>query len=280
MGVAILSFYNNLVERGVETWAENVKKNLMDVKIFSGWECFNPFLWRRFDTVIPTNGRVQVLLARLFCKRIIVFGHSGPGADDKWNLWCSPDVFVAFSLYQAKWAERFKYPWTKVKIIPHAVDTEIFKPDNNVKKTTEVLCVAANHPNKRVDLVKKAWNDVMVVGSGQKREVKYQEMPKIYNQVKVFCFVPWAREAFGLVFLEALACNLPIVTIDDPIRREIVGDAGIFVKDPQNTKELSEAIKLALKTDWRDKPRKQSEKFSWSKIVRQYEDICCDNHTG
>jgi hypothetical protein len=45
MGVAILSFYNNLVERGVETWAENVKKNLMDVKIFSGWECFNPFLW-------------------------------------------------------------------------------------------------------------------------------------------------------------------------------------------------------------------------------------------
>jgi glycosyltransferase involved in cell wall biosynthesis len=303
MKIAILSFYSGQSDRGVETWAKNLSTKLgdiFDIKIISGenykWENNNWFYhrwlilihailsireWSDADVLIPANGTFQTLVCRLVSwikrKPLIVFGHSGPGADDKWNLWCSPDVFVAFSTPQAVWANKFKLPWTKVIIIPHAVDTEVFFP-SNIPKIHDVLCVAASSRDKRVDLVRKAASNLIVVGSGQELEVEHSKMPVIYNQSKVFCFVPQTWEAFGLVFLEAMACNLPVVTIDDPVRREIVGDAGIFVKNPENTKELANAIDLALKTDWGDKPRKQAEKFSWDKIAKQYENICNNNY--
>lgn len=269
MKVAILSFYSGHTERGVETWAENLKAHLPGIQIISGFESYNPFSWKNFDVIIPTNGRFQVLIARLFCKKVIVFGHSGPGADDKWNLWCSPNVFVAFSNPQAVWVNKFKLPWTKVVIIPHAVDTKIFVP-MFTKKIVDVLCVAANNPNKRVKLVRLAVKNLRVAGTGQLDQVPFKKMPQVYNQARVFCFVPQPWEAFGLVFLEAMACNLPIVTIDDPIRKEIVGNAGILVKNPENISELSAAVEEALKSDWGNKPRQQAEKFSWAKTTPRY----------
>ncbi len=275
MKIAVLSFYSGKYYRGVETWAENLKKHLPGIQIFSGWESYNPLLWAKADVIISTNGRFQVLLARLFYKKIVVFGHSGPGADDKWNLWCNPNIFVAFSSSQAAWANKFKLPWTRVIVIPHAVDTQIFVPSARVKKTVDVLCVAANSPDKRVDLVSRVVGDLnlRIVGSGQLDQVPFNQMPGVYNQAKVFCFVPQPWEAFGLVFLEAMACNLPVVTIDDLVRREIVGDAGIFVKDPENIDELASAINLALTRDWKDKPRQQSARFSWDKIALQYDQM-------
>ncbi len=54
---------------------------------------------------------------------------------------------------------------------------------------------------------------------------------------------------------------------------EIVGNAGFFVNNPEDAKELSAAINLALKTDWGDKPRGQAEKFSWDKVTKKYEDL-------
>jgi len=282
MKVAILSFHSGAINRGAETWAHNLKIHLspeIDVEIVVGWFTYNFLHWFNFDIIIPTNGRLQVLLARLVTwgiqKPLVVFGHSGPGADDKWNLWCSPDVFVAFSNYQAEWAKKFKLPRTKIIVIPHAVDTKLFKPVDKRFKNNVVLCVAANHPNKRVDLVRNAVKllpqaELVVVGSGQEVQVSFEKMPEVYQQAKVFCFVPWKREAFGLVFLEAMACNLPIITIDDPVRREIVGDAGIFVDHPEDPAELASAIKKALNRDGGDLPWKQAEKFSWSTITSSY----------
>lgn len=279
MKIAILSFYSEKYYRGVETWARNLKKHLSGIQIFSGWQSYNPLLWIKADIVVPANGRFQVLLARLFCKKIVVFGHSGPGADDKWNLWCSPNIFVAFSSPQAAWANKFKLPWTKIIVIPHAVDTKIFQPVNQKVIKNTVLCVASNDPNKRINLVARAVAllpgvELVAVGQGNPVQADWKDIPKIYQQAKVFCFVPWEREAFGLVFLEALASNLPVVTIDDPIRREIVGEAGVFVKNPENISDLAKAIKLALQTDWKDKPRRQAEKFSWDIIAHQYSDLC------
>lgn len=280
MKIAILSFYSGHINRGVETWAKELQKHskkFADVNIISGLSIY--FFWKLIDAkiIVSTGGRFEIIFTRIWTwvlgKQLLVFSHSGPGADDKWNLWCSPNIFISFSHSQAIWANKFKLPWTRIVVIPHAVDTSFFVTNKNIKKTTEVLCVAANNPDKRVDLVRKAVKNLMVVGSGQEIEVAYSKMPNVYQRAKVFCFVPQPWEAFGLVFLEAMACNLPVVTIDDPVRREIVGDAGVFVKNPENVKELASAIKLALATDWADKPRKQALKFSWDKIAVQYEKL-------
>jgi glycosyltransferase involved in cell wall biosynthesis len=207
-------------------------------------------------------------------KPIVVFGHSGPGADDKWNLLCSPNVFVAFSNYQKLWAERHKLPWTKVVKISHAVDTDMFTPADKKPRNKLVLCVAADSPSKRVDLVRKACDEAgfnfLAVGKGQEKEAPHEQMPKIYKEADIFCFVPESWEAFGLVFLEALSSNLPVVTVDDPVRREIVNHAGVFVKDPKNIEHLASAIEIAYKMKWGSRPRVQAEKFSWEKIEKKY----------
>ncbi|HET7098897.1 MAG TPA: glycosyltransferase family 4 protein [Patescibacteria group bacterium] len=306
--IAILSFYNNLLDRGVESWSKLVKEKLresFDVEIFSGksfgnkidWENKNYLYWRflllkhslqtlskwnKYDIIIPANGTVQTLICRLITwfkrKPMIVFGHSGPGADDKWNLLCSPNVFVAFSSHQKEWAEKFKLPWTKIVLIPHAIDLKRFTPAKVKPNQKIVLCVAANEPSKRVDLVKEAVDLIpgakfMAVGKGNEIETSFGKMPEVYKKADVFCFVPQPWEAFGLVFLEAMATNLPIVTINDPVRREIVGDAGIFVDHPEDQQELSSAIEKALNSDWRNIPRKQAEMFSWDTVKSKYENL-------
>lgn len=280
MSILIISRYFGKIDRGAETWAKDMKERFGGVDVVP-----NVFVLPRLvksDVIIPTNGRFQVLACRIIAwilgKPMVVFGHSGPGADDKWNLLCSPDVFVAFSEEQTKWAGRFKLPWTRVVKIPHAVDLERFKPAKKKPREKIVLCVAANMPSKRVGLVKTAVGRLrgfrfVAVGKGNQIETVFEEMPEVYRRADVFCFVPFPQEAFGLVFLEALSCNLPVVATDDPVRREIVGDAGVFVKNPEDASELAGAIKKAYETDWDRKPRKQAEKFGWDKIRKKYEEL-------
>jgi len=304
MKIVIFSYYSGQTQRGVETWAVNLKEKLpsnFDIDIISGrkkviytseklvYFGLNFFQYlaklRSSDIVIPTNGSIQTFLCRLgtwaFGKPLIVFGHSGPGADDKWNLLCSPNVFVAFSESQKRWAEKYKLPWTKVALIHHAVDISKFKPKNKPKKKI-VLCVAANIADKRVYLVEQAVNKLpgfkfMAVGKGNPVEASHEKMPGVYRKADVFCFVPKSHEAFGLVFLEAMASNLPVVTTDDTTRREIVGNAGLFVKRPENISELARAIKRAYDTNWGDKPRRQAETFSWDIIFKEYEKLFVDS---
>lgn len=283
MKIAILSYYSGLSERGVETWAINLQKRFREsVVIISGNYLFKIKNWIDADIIIPTNGRIQVFVTRLITffmgKPMVVFGHSGLGADDKWNLLCMPDVFVSFSDAQKRWVDKYKSKGTLSVVIPHAVDTLVFKPARTKHKQLTILCVSADVPTKRVELVKNAASllkniNLRIVGSGQNEEVPYDEMPKVYNASDVLCFVPQPWEAFGLVYLEAMACNLAVVTINDSVRREIVGKAGIFVDHPEEEDVLSSALKKALRTDWGDKPRKQAENFSWDKIVKKYQDL-------
>lgn len=280
--VSILSFYSGRWDRGVETWAQNLSHHLPHITIVSGFTAYLPWKWFPADILIPTNGRIQVSLCRLvtwiFNKPMVVFGHSGPGADDKWNLLWFPDVFICFTSAQAIWADKFKLPWTKIEVIPHAVDTGIFTPGTMQKKLT-VLCVAANQPAKRVELVVEAVKllpgvKLRIVGPGQPEQVPFVKMPEVYKQAGVFCFVPQPWEAFGLVFLEAMASGLPVVTSNDPIRKEIVGTAGILVNHPENPDELAAAIKKAMNTDWKGTPQLQALKFSWDRIAPLYLKLC------
>jgi glycosyltransferase involved in cell wall biosynthesis len=304
MKVAILSYYSGMVDRGVETWAVNLQKKLkpnIEISIISGsklslksdnWFYHRGLIlinvlesipkWANSDVIIPTNGTFQTLICRIvswiYRKPMIVFGHAGLGADDVWNLWCSPNIFVAFTEAQAEWAKKYKLPWTTITKINHAVDTKRFTPA--VKKVTHniVLSVAANIPHKRINLVELAVKQIpdaqfVAVGPGNPITVPFENMPEQYRQAKVFCLVTETWEAFGLVYLEALATNLPVIATDDPTRREIVGNGGILVAHPDNSDELVTALQQALKTDWKDLPRRQAEKFSWDKIAIQYQEL-------
>ena len=298
MKIAFINKYQNKVARGAETFVSELSKRLSinhEVDILTSVK-----LKKRYDVVIPTNGRLQAFIVRLITwisgSKMIISGQSGAGLDDRLNLYSFPDAFIALSEYQKDWAKRIN-PFVRVIRIPNGVDLSRFKNyDLRFKnKNKTVLSVGAFTKDKRHDLTIKAvakLKDVklIIVGGGGElknkiydlgiknlgknrfeiQSVPHEKMPKIYKKASVLAFPSVFWESFGIVIVEAMATGLPVVATNDPIRKEIVGEAGILV-DPENTKDFSLSLRRALNTNWKDKPRKQAEKFNWDKIAKEYE---------
>jgi len=257
------------------------------------------------DIVLPGNGGVQTFIFRIasiiFGWKMIVVGHAGLGAPDKWNMLMRPDYYIFPSERGKLWAKDLLYGrGLKVENIPHGIDLNKFSADlKKVKIPLErpiILCVSSLDPFKRVNLAVEAISklkkgSLLLIGGdrsdgsvdrlakdllGNKRylkiRVKPREIPNYYASADIFTLPSSKYEAFGIVNLEALASGLPVVATNDKLREEIVGDSGILI-DPTDTVAYSKAIERALKTHWGDKPRKQAEKFSWDKIVTQYEKL-------
>jgi glycosyltransferase involved in cell wall biosynthesis len=253
----------------------------------------------KFDVIIPTDGGWETFICRLFLRsKMIVSGQSGPGYDDRWNLFWRPDVFVALSSRAERWAKKVGWGVRVVKI-PNGVNLEKFNPRIRPKKVNLkppiILCASALIPSKRIDLtiraVAKLKNvSLLVIGDGDEGDnlkklgkellsdrflltkAKYEEMPSFYRAADLFTMVSVPWEAFGIVYVEALASGLPVVATEDENRREIIGEAGIFVH-PENLNEYAYALEKALKIEFGDKPRRQAQKFSWDEIASQYEEI-------
>lgn len=257
--------------------------------------------------IYPLNGYWQTLGCRLYAwavgAKLAVGGHAGIGRDDRWNLYMLPDLFIAFSKKGYEWAKKVS-PSLMIRIIrlPHGVNLDKFNLTVRPAKLglERPIFVTAAHlePYKRVDLTVKAVAELrkgslLVLGEGpMEKEVdelgnkllgnkgnrgdkgRYLRMAVRHERVAgylragdVFTLVSAESEAFGLVYLEAMACGLPVVATDDSLRRELVGDAGVFVKRPEDSREYAGCLERAIREDWGDKPVKQAKKFDWEKIA-------------
>ena len=265
-----------------------------------------PKLWKiKPEVIFPQNSGWEVMLLRIFSTiinaKIIVAGQSGPGWNDRVNLFIRPDIFVALTKSQADWAEKAT-PWKdqKIAIIPNGVDLKKFssKGENSEINLSSpvVLAVGAAIKSKRIGNTIRAVarlknTSLLVAGTGplekdedllgkkllgnryKRIKVTHGDMPNIYRSVDVFTLCSDSSEAFGIVYLEALASGLPCVVTDDASRREILNDAGIYVKDPEDSKEYADKLKEALLQKSPEKYLKQAEKYSWDKIADKYEKI-------
>jgi glycosyltransferase involved in cell wall biosynthesis len=108
------------------------------------------------------------------------------------------------------------------------------------------------------------------LGAGRylRRVVPRDEMPGWYGAADCFT-LPSRTESFGLVYLEALACGLPVVAPDDAVRREVIGDAGLFC-DVSDAAAYSAALAAALSRDWGEQPRRRAERFPIAATVTAY----------
>ena len=270
--------------------------------LFFTFKCVSKIWKEKYDVVIPVNGgwmpAVLRIVTWLYGGKMIISGQSGIGWDDINNLWCFPNVFVALSSYAAHWAKGMNN-FIKVKVIPNGVDTKKFN-SNGEKYNVDlpkpvVFCAGALIKQKRIDLAIKAVAklknvSLLVSGKGDLKNetiklgekllgkrfklisASFDEISSVYRSVDLFTLPSEDYQAFEIVLVEAMASGLGVVANNDPIREEIVGDAGLLV-DPTNLSNYSSAIKKALGTKWGNKPRKQSEKYNWDNISKRYEDL-------
>lgn len=257
------------------------------------------------DYIYPLNSGWQIFLltivSRLIGTKIIIGGHSGPGWNDKLNLLFHPDIFVALTQAQSDWAQKAT-PWNnqKIVVIPNGVNQKIFLPKGDKRALSLekpiVLAVGAASKSKRlmdtIRAVSKLGNtSLLICGTGpdektedelgekllgiryKRLKVSHEDMPSVYRSADVFTLCSDKSEAFGIVYLEALASGLPCVATNDSSRREILGEAGFYVKDPSDSKEYAQRLKEALTKKSSEKNLKQAQKYSWKKIASNYEEM-------
>ncbi len=167
------------------------------------------------DIVVANNGGWQSFLCRIWCSfhnaRLVIVGQTGPGIDERFNLYCFPDCFVALSDFQLTWAKKVN-PLVRLVKITNGVNSAVFAPQG-LKFSLNLphpifLCVAALVPIKRQDLAIRAVSrlskgSLVLVGQGishdylqnlgekllpkrfQILDIPYTQIPEIYRAADI-----------------------------------------------------------------------------------------------
>ena len=198
--------------------------------------------------------------------------------------------------------ERNRERW-RCRLIPNGIDCDRFKlgpPERDAfglpSDRFVVLMVSALTEGKNVSrgieavsLVPEAH--LIVAGDGPLRHsidaaatqylpdrftrltVSPARMPALYRSADVFLHLA-GDEPFGNVFLEAMACGLPIVALDTPRLRWIIGNDE-FLLGGQSAETIAAGLETARKSSptLRHERQRKAAEFSWEKIAAMYRDF-------
>jgi glycosyltransferase involved in cell wall biosynthesis len=180
------------------------------------------------------------------------------------------------------------------------VNSEVYKP-TNVEKDKFILSVGVLDPAKAHDFVIRSVGllperkrpEVLIVGDGPakrrlfriaaennvkitiKKDVSTEEMVQLYNKTKLTA-IAFVMEPFGLVALESMACETPVIAVREGGLREIVTDnTGILTN--RDEREFATAMLYLLKNqkiakEMGKKGRERVQKnFTWKKCAENLE---------
>lgn len=221
-----------------------------------------------------------------------------------WPAWSNDAEYQFFNCdglvcinpeYYQRNADRYR-----CALIPNGVDTDRFKPGRAERERFDlpgsgpvVLMVSALIPSKNVaegiEAVSAIPEATLVVAGdgplrGELRKLADEKLPGRYRQLTVSsadmpalyrsadAFLHLSRdESFGNVFVEALACGLPVVSYDLERTRWILGEAG-FLADPDGHGSVTTQIRLALTAGQEGSELRvqRAAQFDWSSIAGQY----------
>lgn len=205
----------------------------------------------------------------------------------------------------------------KISVIGLSVDTSMFFPDKNyiskqkTSKDINILFVGRIEKFKGVFDVVASFNQVVkkfpdkkisltLVGKGSEenqllnkireygldnkvllKNVKYGNIPDQYRKADIFVGPSkedkYWKEQFGMVFAEAMASGLPVITSASGSIKEVVGKDAFLVK-PGNVGEiikcLSDLIENSAKRiEYSKKSRKRAEKYLSNKVAADKLDV-------
>jgi malonyl-CoA O-methyltransferase len=198
-------------------------------------------------------------------------------------------------------------PSSKIYDFANRVDLQVFHPRSDDKLRAEfcdrypgryrILHVGRRAPEKNLDTLIRAvaalGPDYVCISVGKGDDTEYRrlaeqcgvsqrchfvgsvphaQLPQYYSFCDCMC-TPSRSEGFGLVFIEALACEAVVVTSNIAPMNEYItnGVSGILVEDLEPPTALAEAIVRAcadqqLRSTIRSNARKAAEPFSKDKI--------------
>ena len=135
--------------------------------------------------------------------------------------------------------------------------------------------VADKLPNYQFLIGGKNYTDQKIKGRGivHVDYIDEKDLPLLYNAADLFIWLS-SYEGFGLPPLEAMACGTPVVTTKMGSLPEAVGNAAIFVKNPEDIEEISRTIYKGLtdknlQEELIKKGLEQAKKFSWQKTAEE-----------
>jgi glycosyltransferase involved in cell wall biosynthesis len=99
-----------------------------------------------------------------------------------------------------------------------------------------------------------------------------EEIPAIYSNAVMFLY-PSLRESFGIPLLEAMACQVPVITTNSSPMTEVAGDAALFA-EPHLPESIAEKIVEMLNSESTrneliQKGLERVKLFSWEKTAQK-----------
>jgi glycosyltransferase involved in cell wall biosynthesis len=218
------------------------------------------------------------------------------------------DRVVCLTQSDAAEIEKYGCSSEKIRLVPNAVDTQLFKPCKEVEDNL-VVWVGRFVPEKGVEYLIKATKTVsdkfssakfLLIGYGPLKAkiiemahaygligkfvtfagpLSRGEIAQILSKATVFVF-PSLKEGLPLSVLEALACGNPVVGSNIPGISDIVthGQNGLLVS-PRNPDALANAILTLLEDENLRRRSSQNarrlivEKYSWNIVLNKIEEV-------
>lgn len=145
--------------------------------------------------------------------------------------------------------------------VAHAVD----RLPEDIKRRVRVIFVGDGYGRKRIEKLitkRKLQNCFKFMGAKEPEEI-----PEILDSCD-FGLMPSKAEGFGLGAVECMARGLPVLALDIPVLREIVGDAGYIRKDDDFHTAFIEAISDGEKK--KDIAIRKASAFTTQNIKKEY----------
>jgi len=255
----------------------------------------------RFDAIVMEGGLAGGWICRLL-RRLqgVPWIDVAHGLSPQWEgafARQGPDRVVVFTRAAAA-ALAARAPRARIAVIPHGVDLGAFRPGlapvSLDLPRPIVLAAGAVDGHKRMHLAVEAVArlpraSLIVLGEGPegpaldalaarrlpgrylRTAVPRAAMPAWYAAATLFT-LPSIDESFGLAYLEAMACGLPVVAPDDAVRREVIGppgEAGLYC-DVADLDAYAAALAAALARPWGAAPRARALRLPFAATVDAY----------
>ena len=210
------------------------------------------------------------------------------------------DFYFPISNYMRDWLNQYNVEDKKISVIPNIVELDNFLKLKAVKnKIPRILYIGGYTYSKGVFVLAEALKNIELpfkinfYGSGDLKErlitflnqnninatvndeVKYSEIPELYQSHDIIVFPSLVPEAFGRVAIEAMASGKPVIATKIGGIKEIVNDkVNGFLFSAGDHNKLKEIIEYLLKNkELRDiigeNGRKESLKYDKQRIINE-----------